>query len=245
MESERFEHLQRAVAAQTSRRGLAGLLGALTLAGAFALEGGNEAGAKNRRRRRKKARKKHGAAPFTPSPFSPLCTTVGGGCSIPRNCCDFPDPNGSVCIGDVYGNTPGLCKTSTCSSVAALKGGVACPQGPQCCRIYSSGCRTSCDCCESLACINGECTACKAIGGTCTSRSDCCGALFCSDGTCASCIAGDGAEGPCLRHSDCCGALLCDPEGYCMNCLNVGAPCADNSECCPGIICQSGVCQGL
>lgn len=189
MEADRFENLLRAVATQTSRRGLAGILGGLALGGVLALDTGDEAEAAPRRRRRAR-RRKRASDPFTPSPILPpppyRIVPLNGACTTPSACIDWfvPGQDGLECPVVVDSDSV-PCPWVTCAPVVDQKGGKQCAQGTQCCRREEAPCSESCQCCGSLVCESGFCASCLTFGGTCSNDSECCGEDFCGgDGTC-------------------------------------------------------------
>ena len=249
MEPNRFDHLSRALAAHSPRRGVFGLLTAVALVGgSLGLLTPEETEAAGRRKRRKKAHKHGKGRRRKHRNRKPRCTaesvaqTCANTCgSVTNNCQQAVDcgscactPACDVCFTCQDGpNTPGTCVAD------AAQVGDACGNAGQVCQGDGS-----------CACDAASCPSCKTCGGDgqCAACADCCdGSGVCQDGdtntacgssgTCAVCTGQEQCQGQtCVCMPDCagrdCGANGCD--GSCRSCT-APSTCGGGNPGVPGV----------
>jgi len=110
-----------------------------------------------------------------------------------------------------------------------IPGIVACddpPQGDYCCVNTGAACRTDCDCCGQLRCLeDGGCGLCLEAGRPCPS-------VCPLNGACDFCCTNECVEGYCRRRDS---NPMCQPYGQ---------PChPDFPICCDNVPCSGGLCR--
>jgi len=137
---------------------------------------------------------------------------------------------------------------SVCNDPMMSMGGMVFTMDSQCpapCGGPFSMCTDSDQCCDGLACVNGDCVDCGGAAGvtdTCnpTDANACCGTLVCSRATGGgnTCCRSD--TDACDSDDECCGDMTCS-GGACL-CRNSGESCQAGRECCGASFCDAGTC---
>jgi hypothetical protein len=161
------------------------------------------------------------------------CHLVGDLCTSDDDCC------GSAAFPATGGGPQSQGGYATCS---ATDGGVGICQNPTgckpngaVCRLATSSCNSSCDCCsgnchadtckqDNLGIPRCTGAACLDAGGACSSSADCCNGNPCVPSP------GAGDAGP---------TLTCYP----YQCVPSCGTCTNNADCCPGYDCLNGLCD--
>jgi hypothetical protein len=233
MDARRFDALARSLSDLRSRRGLARLLGGLTLAGPLAAYGLSEAGGKGKKRKKKhkkKCKPNQQKCGKTCIPATSCCTDaqcgVGGFCANETCTCfsGFRPCNGT-CITEEQ-----CCANSDCGEGAVCREGVCrCLSGFIPCEglcIPASTCCTSADCGAGHIClVNRSCArACTGIPADCPG-------CFCS-------IANTEGQRVCVPSFADCAAQACESTSQCphgQHCQHIdGCPTPRCVTLCPG-----------
>ncbi len=173
--------------------------------------------------------------------FSPFCDNTDASCAEAASCRECLR-SGSACEWD---ETNLLCADV---GTISMSGYVISAEGncPPLCNGAFAPCESSDECCDGLACVNGDCVDCGGagdVGEGCDGAvvGACCGSLVCSEsagGGGTTCCRSD--RDACGGDAECCGEMLC-VMGHCA-CRASGESCQTGRECCGSSFCDAGTC---
>lgn len=214
MDDTRFDALVRQVG--SSRRGLLRMVSGLVAGFLMLLRGGGtQARCRHVCHRRNGRRVCHRRCSPKRKGLGTLgrCRERREACTTDANCCG--------------GNTDRV----ACDVISSFKAkGLCGPSflGNRCCTTEGWECTSSCDCCGSMACLNGTCRY-GLPGQICEINAQCLA------GTCEIVQA---------KHDRSCLIPVNQPPPY-LCCFAEGASCDDSCKCCGTLTCQDSVCSSF
>lgn len=214
MDDARFDALTRQVG--SSRRGLLHMASGLVTGFLLLLHAGTtQARCRrvcHRRNGRRVCRKRcspERQGPRLPNP----CRELRATCTTDTTCCGGNTNRVDCAFVDPF-KAKGLC------GPAFL--------GNRCCTTEGWECTSPCDCCGSMACVNGTCRY-SLLGQSCETNAQC------QAGTCQTVQA---------KHDNSCLIPVNQPPPD-LCCLGEGGTCHDSCMCCGTLTCQDSVCSSF